>query len=55
MLISEDYYKKDLSVELTQQDIDNIIHSLNGTPYDIFVFLGYDSLIKKLEKNKEEK
>lgn len=46
----ESYFKKEKIVKLTQQEIDMIIDALGREPHNIYIFLGYDKLIKKLKK-----
>ncbi len=53
MMIPESYYKKKLNVKLTEAEIDIIIEVLNSTRHDIYDYLDYDGLIKKLKKEKE--
>jgi hypothetical protein len=48
MIIPSEYYMEDIEIKLTQQDIDLIIDELERTEYNIFVFLRYEDIIKKL-------
>jgi len=51
-LIPESYYKEEINIKLTQQEIDAIIQELQNVPYAIFKYFGYDKLIKKLKNGK---
>jgi hypothetical protein len=52
MIIPSDYYKKIINVSLTQSEIDAVIECLGREEHNIFVFLSYDKLIKKLRGKK---
>ena len=52
MNIPDEYYTKEIEVKLTKSDIDKIIGELEDACHNLYVFLEYDKLIKKLrEKN----
>lgn len=53
MIIPDDYYKKELEVKLTEQDIDVIIDELNRVSHNVFTFLGYEKIIKKLKEKQK--
>ena len=48
MKIPESYYKEEKEIKLTQSEIDMVIEELERAPHNIFTFLNYDKLIKKL-------
>jgi hypothetical protein len=48
VIVPEDYY-----VLLTAQEIEAIIDELTRAQHDIFVFLGYDKIIEKLNEAKK--
>lgn len=52
VVIEKDYYKEEMKVKLTEEDIDYIIDQLNRTEHSIFMFFRYDKIIKKLNKAK---
>ena len=52
MIIPEEYYKKEKIVKLTQRDIDMIITELEDAGHHLFMFLGYDKIVKKLKEKK---
>jgi len=39
-----------VKVELETREIDNIIAELNNASHDLYEFLNYDKIVKKLEK-----
>ena len=49
---SGDYYKEERNIKLTQSEIDLIIDELERTAHNIYTFLKYSDLIKKLRKTK---
>lgn len=51
VVVPESYFKKEINVKLTNQEIDIIVESLVREPHNIYVFLKYDKLIKKLKQN----
>lgn len=50
-MITQKYYKEELTIKLTQQDIDFIIEQLKQAPFCIYDFLNYEKIIKKLNNN----
>ena len=52
MIISEEYFTREIQISLTQQEIDYIIEELERVPHNIFEFMKYDKLIKKLRQDK---
>ena len=50
VLIPEEYYTKLKKVELTQQDIDIIVDTLERVEHNIFTFQNLDRIINKLRK-----
>jgi len=57
VIIPAEYYKKKLKVELTVQEIEDIIDELERTQHNIFTFMNYNKIIEKLKKplNKRSK
>ena len=51
-MIPTGYYEWKKKVELTQAEIDKIIEELERTEHNLFVYLQYDKLIKKLKEEK---
>ena len=54
MIIPQSYYKKQLNVKLTASEIQIIIDELERTEHNIYRLLGYEEIIKKLEKVREK-
>ena len=54
MIINEEKMNEIVKVELTRREIDLLIDELERAPYNVFVFLSYKDIIKKL-KNLEKK
>jgi hypothetical protein len=52
MIIPEDYYKKEINIFLTQAEIEEIIECLSREQHNIFEFLNFEKIIKKLKKKK---
>jgi hypothetical protein len=52
MIIPEKYYKELKKVELTEADINIIIEALNSSQHNLFEYLNYDKIIKKLKGKK---
>ena len=52
MIISEEYYKKNMKIELTGCEIDVLIDALNNQSHSCFEFFNYDKIIAKLKENK---
>ena len=52
MIIPDEYYSKEIKIKLTHQEIEQIIETLERTEHNLFVFLGYDKIIKKLKREK---
>jgi len=50
-LIPTDYYTKNVKVEITQSEIQAIIEELERVPHNIFTFMNYAKLIKKLKRD----
>ena len=48
--MNSDFYKKELNVKLTQEEITNLIEELQRIPYVSYQFLNYEKLVKKLDK-----
>jgi len=53
VIISPD--KKIRNVKLTGDEIEKIIEVLENQPYNIFTFMNYDKIVKKLKSSKKEK
>ena len=53
MIISEEYYKKNMKIELTGCEIDVLIDALNNQSHICFEFFNYDKIIAKLAKEKK--
>jgi len=49
MIIPSEYYLKEIEIKLTQQDIDLIIDELERTEHNLFTYLKYEEIIKKLK------
>ena len=49
MLIPESYYKDELNVKLTAQDIEMIIDELERQPHNLYEFQQTEKLINKLK------
>ena len=50
VIIPEEYYKKELVVKLTAQDIERITRELNMISHEVFEFLDYQKIVDKLNK-----
>ena len=50
MIIPNDYFTKEKEVKLTEQEIDSIIEALERETHNLFIFLDYDKIIKKLKE-----
>ncbi len=50
VVIPESYYKKEKNVKLTESEIDDIVRELERTEHNVFTFLKYDKIIKKLRE-----
>ena len=55
VIFPSEYLKEEKIVKLTKSEIDKIIDELERTEHNIFVFLHYDKLIKKLKKFRDRK
>lgn len=49
VVIPKKYYKAEKNIKLNQAEIDIIIDELERTDFNIFTFLNYDKIIKKLK------
>lgn len=54
MLIPESYYKDELNVKLTEQDIEMIIDELERQPHNLYEYQQTENLIKKLKHCQQE-
>lgn len=50
VIIAEEYYTEEKVVRLTQQEIEIIIDELERAEHNIFVYLQFDKIIKKLRE-----
>ena len=54
-MFPESYYKKELNIKLTEAEIDIIIEELERTEHNLYTFLNYEKLIKKLKRERCQK
>ena len=54
VIIPAEYNTEEKNVKLTQSEIDLIIDELERTEHNIYTFLNYEDLIKKLKESGEE-
>jgi len=55
LMFPESYYKKELNIKLTEAEIDMIIEELERTEHNLYTFLNYEKLIKKLKRERCQK